>query len=265
MGRGPTTKVDLFRIAREAWPGLRVEEDAFLERLESLGAPAEHVADLYLALGCARRDPLAAAGLDRDYLAQVAQYIARVDPSPLFADEVRQVLRERLLLGDRPKILDYQGMGPLGAWLRVAALRVALNLKAAASRRRTPHDGTARVFHHGVPAENPERQLIKEASRRQFESALRSAISALPPDQRRVLKLHLNERLSIDKIAALHGVHRATAARWLQAARTAIFEGTRGRLRRRLRLTDSDFDRMADSVRSQIDVSLHSQLSRSAD
>jgi RNA polymerase sigma-70 factor (ECF subfamily) len=203
------------------------------------------------------------AVLERDYLGAVAAHVARVDPSPLFADEVRQALRERLLLGERPKIAEYKGSGPLGAWIRVAALRVALNLKAAAGRRQTPQDELAPARHHGAGPADPETRLIKEAAKRQFEAALREALAALPADERSVLRLHLVQRLSIDKIAALHKVHRATAARWLQSARDSIFEGTRRCLRERLGLTPQELDSMTDLVRSQIEISLQARLGAS--
>jgi hypothetical protein len=51
----------------------------------------------------------------------VAGFVAKVDDSTQFADEVRQIWRERLLLGESPRTLEYKGAGPLGAWLRVAA------------------------------------------------------------------------------------------------------------------------------------------------
>jgi RNA polymerase sigma-70 factor (ECF subfamily) len=259
MGGKPERAVDGLARAREAWTDFHVDSGAFVERLQNLGASPEHAADLYLAFACACGDSAAAFAFDRTCLTQVAGFVAKIDDSPQFADEVRQVLRERLLLGESPRILEYKGAGPLGAWLRVAALRTALNLKAAANRLKAPQDAEAPARHLGTPTESPEKQLIKEVSRRQFEAALRSAVKALAPDQRQILKQHLTQRLSIDKIAALHRVHRATAARWLQSVRAAIFEGTRDRLRQRLKLTDSEFESMAELVRSRIDISLRSQ------
>ncbi len=258
---GPAAEQAL-RLARAAWPELKVEEAAFLERLEQPGARPEHAAELYLAVACSQGNRKALALLDAQLLSHVASYVSRIDASPAFADEVRQALRERLLLGagrPMPLIAEYKGSGPLAAWLRVAAVRTALNLRVASTRRQPPREDVAEK----AAARDPESQIVKEISRRQFEAALRVALAALSVDERNVLRLHLNERLSIDKIAALHGVHRATAARWLQSARASIFEGTRRCLRERLKLTASELDSLTELVRSQLDVSLQSRLASS--
>jgi RNA polymerase sigma-70 factor (ECF subfamily) len=195
--------------------------------------------------------------------AQVPDFVARINSSPVFADEVRQALRQRLLIGEgrAPRIAEYTGRGPLGAWVRVAAVRVALNLRTA-NKERPSRDGE--VARRAVgEALDPEMQVIKEHSRKEFEQALKEALATLAVDERNVLRLHLLDRLSIDKIAALHRVHRATAARWLQGARESILEGTKARLRERLKLTSNEFESLSGLVRSQLEVSLRSQLLRS--
>ena len=57
--------------------------------------------------------------------------LTRLGREPMFVDEVRQVLRTKLLVGDGapPKIADYSGRGPLDGWVRAAAVRAAIDLK----------------------------------------------------------------------------------------------------------------------------------------
>ena len=53
----------------------------------------------------------------------------------------RHVLSAKLLVaapGERKKIGDYAGSAPLSAWVRVAAIRVALNLRRGLAA--APHD-----------------------------------------------------------------------------------------------------------------------------
>ena len=52
--------------------------------------------------------------------------MARIDSSSQFVDEVKQGLRERLLVGPPPRIAEYSGSGPLGGWLRVVSVRLAI-------------------------------------------------------------------------------------------------------------------------------------------
>jgi len=54
------------------------------------------------------------------------------------------------------------------------------------------------------------------------------------PRERNLLRYQVLDRLGIDHIGALHGVHRVTAARWIAHARRALIEGVRRRLQDRL-------------------------------
>ena len=63
--------------------------------------------------------------------------MARIDRSPELRDEVRQTLWQRLFVGtpgQAPRILSYAGRGPLAGWVAVAAQRIALDLRRAATR-----------------------------------------------------------------------------------------------------------------------------------
>ena len=62
--------------------------------------------------------------------------------------------------------------------------------------------------------------------------------------------------LSIDQLAAFYRVHRATTARWIEAARQAVLDGTRKELIRRLQLSRSELDSVMRLIGSQLDVSL---------
>jgi RNA polymerase sigma-70 factor (ECF subfamily) len=72
--------------------------------------------------------------------------------------------------------------------------------------------------------------------------------------------LHLGERMSIDALGAIYSVDRATAARWLVAARQALVEKTKETLRARLQLSEGECDSLVGLVRSQLDVSILRRL-----
>src|SRR4051812_26013639 len=95
--------------------------------------------DLTLAAACAAGDASALAAFERDFLPQVPGYLTRLAKQPAFIDEVQQLLREKLFVAK--KILEYSGQGPLGAWLRVVTVRLALDLlRARGQRMETPLD-----------------------------------------------------------------------------------------------------------------------------
>ena len=130
--------------------------------------------------------------------------------------------------GARPRIGEYAGRGPLQAWVRVAAVRAALDLLRAGGAR-----GGGEVEPEDLAADvvSPEVDYVKERYRPQFKAAFQDALRALDSEQRNVLRLHVVEGLNIDEIGALFKVHRSTVARWIAAARQQVLAGARNRLR----------------------------------
>jgi RNA polymerase sigma-70 factor (ECF subfamily) len=264
---------DALRAAAEAgaaaWPGVALAPAAFARHLAArlppagdllAGIAALRAADLYLACACAEGNAAAIAAFDRDFLAQVPSYVATVDPSPAFGDEVRQGLRERLLVpepGRAPRIAEYAGRGALGGWLRVAAMRVALNLRRA--DRPGPQDDDV-VAAAAAARLDPELDLLKARYKREFEEALRAAFASLTAEQRAILRLSLVEGLALEAIGALYRVHLSTISRRLARAREAVAAEAHRLLRERLRLTPSELASLEGLVRSQLDVSLGSLL-----
>ena len=256
-------------VARAEWPGLPLADDTFFAAL-ARHLPAElscvegvagyNAPDLFLATACAGRVPGAAEAFSARYLHNVPALIRGVTTDPAIADEVRQVLGEKLLVGvagGAPRISDYAGRGALLNWVRVAATRAALDLvRANAARAGDAREPEAIDEAVAASARDPELDFIRGRYRDDFKRAMEDALRALPIEQRNLLRMHLLEGLSIDEIGALFRLHRATAARRLVTARAAVLDGTRALLRERLRLSPSEFDSIADQVRSQLDLSL---------
>jgi RNA polymerase sigma-70 factor (ECF subfamily) len=243
---------------RRAWPLLALDAESFVGHLaQHRMPPVEHAADLYLACACAYGVRGAVEALDRKHAPDIRSAARRVDSSESFLDDVLQAVRERLLVatpGNRPKIGEYAGRAPLKSWLAAAAYRVALNLRRGAAER--PHDELTSDVGSVGAAIAPELEYIRDRYKLEFDSALRLALSRLSPKQRLLLQLHLSDRLGIDQLAAMYKVGRSTAARWLAAAREAIYEETRSVLQERLELSTAEFDSLAALMRSDIEVSV---------
>jgi RNA polymerase sigma-70 factor, ECF subfamily len=254
---------ELWEAGRAAWPQLALDRDAFAAYAgERERASTRYPGDIYLAAACLAGDPAALAIFDREVLATARGAIRSIDANETFIDEAMQRLRTSLLVGDgdRARIADYAGRGPLRAWVGVAAVRVALMMRRAQARsREVPAEddwsGTIAL----ISTCNPELELLKRQYAEAFAAALRDAVGKLEPRLRTVLRMSFVEALTIDEIGAVYAVHRATAARWIRSACDEVLATTRALLAERLQLATTELDRVTAMVQSQLDISL-SQL-----
>jgi RNA polymerase sigma-70 factor (ECF subfamily) len=252
---------------RRAWPNVVVEPSLLRGHLTQLlrdagDAPAVldglRLSDLYLAFACARGIPEAVSAFDRNFMSDVPAHIARIDRSPDFIDEVLQRLRERVLVGDPPRIATYSGKGPLGGWLRVAAIRVAVDLRG---RGKSPPAVVSTTSTRTV--DDPERDAIRSQYRVQVEAAFRTALSRLSEADRQVLRMHYVQHLSFVKIAQLHGVVPTTIARRVAAAQRLVLAETKREVERLLpSITKASRDSLLVALRSHIQFNLETALGR---
>lgn len=235
--------------------------EAYLaERLDGDVASEDIAADLFLACACLEGEPRALEAFERNYLALVPQFVAGVETAPGAVDEIQQQVRSRLLLarGDvRPKLYEYRGRGRLTSWLRVVALRTALNAVSGGKPQVSVSDEL-------LTSPDPELEYLRARYAPQFHEAFTKALAGLEAQERAVLRMHLVDGLSIDRIGQLFEVHRATAARWLARARDQLFEMTRDQLRAELGLSATEFASIVKLVRSQLDVSICRMLQEEA-
>ena len=189
-------------------------------------------------------------------LAKVPEFLARIQGSSALPDEVRQILRERLLVGtggEPPRIATYSGEGPLAAWVRVAAVRTALNLLEKMDER-LGHD--SRAIERAEAATTPEQEVAGAHQHAMFREVLEQAVSALPAEQRTALRLHFVDGLTGDEIGERLGISRATVVRWLSTAKSFLLRETKRLVEGRLRLSPAEAESFIASARSRLDLSL---------
>lgn len=220
-----------------------------------------HAEDLALARGCAAQEARALQRFDELYLQKLRPLLAgaRVEEAELA--ELSQVLRERLLLPrpeGPPRIADYRGRGPLSRWLRIAAVRLLLNLRRGAGVE-VPEEAAES---EQVAGADPELAIIRRRFQDDFSSAFKSSFAALEPADRNLLRLHYVDGLGLERLGPVLAVSRATAARRLAAARAALVDGTSQSLRERLKLPTQELESLIGAVRSRLHLSF-SELLRS--
>lgn len=248
-------------IGRARWPEVALEPSALARHLEALAIDPSldhpQAADLYLACALAEGAPAALAAFEEELMPVVRAAARRIDASADFADEVAQVARERLLVvrpDARPRVAEYAGRGTLAAWVRVAAMRIAMNLLRERRRNVLVDDETFFEAITHLPGGGRKAQAARYAGA--CSEALRAAFGALTPRERNLLRMHHLHGLTVDELAPTYKVHRATVARWIARARERLLDVTREGLRQRLALDDSDADSILRQLTSRIDVTV---------
>jgi len=246
----------------QAWPGVSVDRAVFGERLGELDLDTVHVTDLFLAIACGRGDARALGHFERAFLASIPAAIAHIAKDASTREEVTQRLRLKLFVGGEgraAKIADYSGRGPLAGWLRVAAVREALNLQRGAKG-----SGELSVDELAAPgrAHDPELALVRARHGLELADAFRQTVEDLPDDDRTMLRMHYVDGVEIEDIGKVFGVHRTTASRWLSKTREKVLDGTRRRVRERLRGSESEVESVLRLAQSDLDISLGRVLGR---
>ncbi len=240
--------------------GLRVSRTQFASFLRDKallanGQPLAHGGDLAFAFCCARGDAIAIAAFETTYVPPLVRLLKQQGFSLDLTDEAVQRLRTLLLVGDDdspPKITDYKGHGPLDAWLRVTGTRLARKLITRDKLANAEGDDV--LLETRTMGDDPELAFIKGTYRGAFRQAFREALTTLEPRARTLLKQHTIDGLSIDALAPIHGVHRATVARWLQQAQVNLLNETRTRFMKLAKLAPEECESVLRMVESRLDV-----------
>jgi RNA polymerase sigma-70 factor, ECF subfamily len=257
------TDADACAAAANAWPDLPSPDAAFVEALHDQVAdaaelPLLHVGDLFLAHHVLRGEIRAVAAV-RAMLDVLRAPLRRTGASDELIAEVLADLPADLVVRratGEPMLAGYAGRGPLAGWLRVIAVRTLVE-----RRRRTGASvDDDLVAELATPELDPELAVLRRHYAGELKTAFLAALAALDPVDLLLLRQRYLDGLGIDRLAALHGIHRATAARRLAAARSDLSERVRRRLLDKLRVGGATLDSIIRLVGSELELSLDRYL-----
>lgn len=187
----------------------------------------------------------------------LSREVTRVAAShQLAADELRQAVRERLLVGASPRLAQYDGTGPLTAWLRAVASRVASNLVRATAKEEL----VSSVPEASLAAPTAELALLRLQYRAHFREAFTGALAALESGERTVLRLHTLDGLSLASIGAMFHRDASSVSRWLAKIRAQLLADTRRRLGVKLSLQGAELESLMRVADSELTMSLSGLL-----
>jgi RNA polymerase sigma-70 factor (ECF subfamily) len=258
----------LLEAAQGAWPGFSVAPEDFLRWLVGRlpaegprGAESLKAGDLYLAFACTRGDAAALRAFEQHYVPELDVALVRLRLSDTQREELRQELRQKLLVsedGKEPRIGMYGGKGELRRWVQAVATLEGLVLL----RRHTPEVGMEEEFFEAFPsaAEDVELQHARREYQVEFKRAFEEALASLGPEERNLLRRHFIDGLTTPQLASLQGIHRVTMFRRLRQACETLVERTRKLLLARLPVTEGELASLNRLIRSQLDMSLERLL-----
>jgi RNA polymerase sigma-70 factor (ECF subfamily) len=250
-----------------AWPDIRLPSADFLAFLgrclpSNPGADLSSLraGDLYLVCAYTLGIPEAGRALETSHMTRVRAALERIStPAAMIADiqqQIRQMLAQSGAL--EQSRAGYSGRGQLATWLAVSAVRLANRQRPRKNRELPLEEPEAALL--VAPGDDPEMIHLRDTYEQVFRAAFKEALSSLSSRERNLLRCHFVEGLSIDQIGDLYGVHRATAARWINRAREALSQRTRDLLAERLSLSQEGFRRMLSLIDSHISVNLADPL-----
>ncbi len=264
---------DLWEKATARWPEVAVAPSAFMgylgeripEDVDLLTAlRAIHAADLYLACACFLGDPAALSAFEQAFIHRVPVYLARGNAPLDFIEEVQQRVRTRLFTTarGRPKIATYSGRGPLGAFVRITAVRTAADLDQDQAQQQSPlsYQFEARALQPSIT--DPELAALKRGHGAIVNRAIQAALAALPPRDATLLRLYFLEEVTYDSLARMYHVRRRQVRRWVDKIRAGIIEHTRRTLVEEFSLSHSEVDSLIRAVSGDLNTTILRFLKR---
>lgn len=248
-----------FKRGSERWPSIRLAPEAFASYCADLtAADDDRAEDLFLACACAERDEGAQRLFAEAFTPEIDRVAARASAPGISPEDARQMLLERILVGTGgapAKIAKYEGRGSLRGWVRVTAVRLLIDIFRSGGRGREVRLEDT-MLDEITGSDDPEITYLKSHYRAQFNAAFEAAVATLCPRDRNHLRHLFVERLTIDQLAALYGVHRSTAARRLTSARDALLAATRAKLVEQLQVDGSEINSIMRLIGSRIELSV---------
>ncbi len=251
------TLAQLVATGRAKWPQFPISDADFVTFLAQAIAPATltvelRAADLWLVCACKHQLPGAFDVLETHYMPRVRRLLHRMRHTSETIEDILQELRRKLMELNNVNATEagYGGRGDLAGWLCIVAARTA-GRRQMYEEREVSLESSAGIV---LPSadEDPEMAFLQREHRHELLEAFRQTLVSFTARERNLLRYYFLDNLSIDKIAALYGVHRVTASRWINQVRDKVVLNTRENLARQISLSEAGFQRLLGLIASQI-------------
>ncbi len=257
----------MISLAKQRYPGADAPADEFVralargfDRAKEAAAQLEAVraADLWLVSACLAGSAVAERELARQLDAEIAKVQTRTSAT-LAPEDLRQLVWQKLFVaeaGSAPRAREYAGQAEVKSWLRVVIVRAQVDHSRKKSGGERVVDSERATEELLGASGDPEIEYLKRHYRGAFAAAFEQAVRGLDAEDRLILRQHYGDRLSVDQLAVVLGLHRATAARRVQRAREVLLSSTRRALMGSLGLSRGELESIMRLIESQLHVSV---------
>lgn len=256
----------LCNAVRDTWSELVVEDSEFVTFLaqdksvdELKNIDTEKAADMFLAHECGLGKTQAIQKFEKEYIERIPAMLSHMKLSTSMLDEIVQDVRTKLLVaskGGAPKIAGYAKRGKLDGLVQVVATRTAISM----IRKSKPAASEEELLKLPDPAYAPGLSYMKENYREAFGECFELAVKGLSSRDRNLLRLHLLDKVTLEQLATMYSVHRATVVRWISKVREDLFARTRELLSKRLEIGSHEFESLMKLIESRLDLSVRRML-----
>ncbi len=265
---------DAILQAQTAWPDMPLDPCNFasyvarhapLSEASVMTLEGVHLRDLALAFGALSLSAVAARALDELYIQRVGEFVVRTTVDRDVIEETKQHMRTLLLVGlvgaegdeaPQPKLTEYSGKGPLGGWLRVMAVRTALNVLRA---RKPTTELTAENAPVAAIAHDPQLAYLRAHDREVFSTTFQQVLADLDDTSRTMLKLHYIQGMTMSQLATVFQTSRSSVARQVAEVRARILERTSEQLKH-AGVSASVIESMVNQAASKLDFTITKML-----
>ena len=202
--------------------------------------------ELAWAAACVAGDAAALARLDTGPLHEAGEHLRSLGFAAAAIDEALQRARHKLVVDGA--LRNYRGRGPLAIFVRTSVVRIAID------EHRQVRDHVELSELVAAPLPDPELEYMRKLYGEHLAAAVKDAWQRLAAHERFILSLRIYEAMSIDDLARIYQIHRASAARRAAAARASLVTHTRACLRERLAVGDNTLDSILRIVTSSVQL-----------
>lgn len=204
--------------------------------------------DLYLAVACSHGDDEAWREFRERYFEYIRAFTKRFVHGRAAADVADDVIAD---LWQRGRLAQFDGRSTLRTWLGAVAAHAAINAGKVERRVAALEPEAMAQASRGAPSVDT---IEDREAHRVFAGLVGHALAELGPEEKLLLLLYYEQKLTLDQMEGVLGASKATLSRRLDRLRQALRHSIETAARRDLRVSAEALRERLDYARLELDL-----------